>query len=110
MMRLLDREPDHRLGAKGGASEVKAHPFFADVDWAELLQRKYELPFKPDFSIGHFTQHRVQEHLSSALDERIKERFILSQMMLQEPEPESNFGLELNHDAALVPESDSGNY
>ncbi|KAM0259142.1 hypothetical protein ACHAQJ_003514 [Trichoderma viride] len=102
IMRLLDREPDHRLGAKG-AYEVKAHPFFADIDWIELLQRKYEPPFKPDFSIGRFIQHGVQEHLGSALDERIKERFVSIQMMLQEPEPESNFGLETDHDAALVP-------
>ncbi|PTB62987.1 kinase-like protein [Trichoderma citrinoviride] len=39
--RLLDREPNSRLGAKGGASEVKVHPFFANVDWDSLKQRKY---------------------------------------------------------------------
>ncbi|UKZ79395.1 hypothetical protein TrVFT333_007148 [Trichoderma virens FT-333] len=106
IIKLLDREPNHRLGVKGGASEVKAHPFFADVDWTELLQRKYKPPFKPDFSIGRFTQHGVQKHLSSPHDERIKEHFDSIQMMLEDPEPESNFSPETDPDAALAPETD----
>jgi serum/glucocorticoid-regulated kinase 2 len=45
--KLLDRRPDRRLGAKG-ASEIKAHPFFHQIDWRKLLQRKYEPSFKPN--------------------------------------------------------------
>lgn len=44
---LLDRRPEHRLGAKG-ASEIKAHPFFHSIDWRKLLERKYDPTFKPN--------------------------------------------------------------
>ena len=47
LTQLLDRRPERRLGAKG-ASEIKAHPFFANIDWRKLLQRKYEPSFKPN--------------------------------------------------------------
>ncbi|CAA0842746.1 Protein kinase superfamily protein [Striga hermonthica] len=35
--RLLVKEPEGRLGAKRGASEIKQHPFFEGVNWA-LIQ------------------------------------------------------------------------
>eukprot|EP00850_Spirogloea_muscicola_P022429 SM000294S10821 [mRNA] locus=s294:44436:49197:- [translate_table: standard] len=30
---LLTRDPTERLGARAGAAEIKAHPFFADLNW-----------------------------------------------------------------------------
>eukprot|EP01105_Mastigella_eilhardi_P025649 TRINITY_DN7043_c0_g2_i1.p1 TRINITY_DN7043_c0_g2~~TRINITY_DN7043_c0_g2_i1.p1 ORF type:complete len:1096 (+),score=296.36 TRINITY_DN7043_c0_g2_i1:171-3290(+) len=42
--RLLDVNPSTRLGAKG-AGEVKAHPFFAGIDWKTLSSRP--APFIP---------------------------------------------------------------
>lgn len=47
LTQLLDRRPEHRLGAKG-ASEIKAHVFFNSIDWRKLLQRKYDPTFKPN--------------------------------------------------------------
>ena len=47
LTRLLDRRPERRLGANG-ASEIKAHMFFDQIDWRKLLQRKYEPSFKPN--------------------------------------------------------------
>ena len=47
LIQLLDRRPDHRLGAKG-PSEIKAHPFFNAIDWRKLLQRRYDPTFKPN--------------------------------------------------------------
>ena len=46
LTKLLDRDPEKRLGANGSA-EIKAHPFFHAIDWRKLLQRKYEPTFKP---------------------------------------------------------------
>jgi serum/glucocorticoid-regulated kinase 2 len=46
LARLLDRNAEKRLGAKG-ASEIKAHHFFHSIDWRKLLERKYEPTFKP---------------------------------------------------------------
>jgi serum/glucocorticoid-regulated kinase 2 len=44
---LLRRDPRQRLGA-GGAEEIKRHPFFArHVDWARLVAKKIQPPFKP---------------------------------------------------------------
>ena len=36
LQRLLRRDPSQRLGTRGGAEEVKAHPWFSSVDWALL--------------------------------------------------------------------------
>jgi serine/threonine protein kinase len=44
---LLNRNPKHRLGSKNGVEELKAHPFFADIDWARLRKRDVIPPFKP---------------------------------------------------------------
>ncbi|PGH27047.1 AGC/AKT protein kinase [Polytolypa hystricis UAMH7299] len=47
LTRLLDRDPQRRLGANG-AAEIKAHHFFSNIDWRKLLQRKYEPGFRPN--------------------------------------------------------------
>lgn len=47
LTKLLDRDPNARLGAKG-AEMIKAHDFFREIDWRKLLARKYEAPFKPN--------------------------------------------------------------
>ena len=44
---LLNRNPAHRLGAKGDAEELMAHPFFNDVDWSKLSKKMMNPPFKP---------------------------------------------------------------
>ncbi|MCJ1314019.1 hypothetical protein MMC25_007699 [Agyrium rufum] len=44
---LLNRNPKHRLGAKNDAEELKAHPFFRDIDWTALTRKTVVPPFKP---------------------------------------------------------------
>lgn len=44
--RLLQRKPTHRLGA-GGLAEVKAHPWFAALDWEALMDKTLEAPLVP---------------------------------------------------------------
>ncbi|KAF2145004.1 uncharacterized protein K452DRAFT_133528 [Aplosporella prunicola CBS 121167] len=44
---LLNRNPKHRLGATHDAEELKAHPFFADIDWDALSKKNLVPPFKP---------------------------------------------------------------
>jgi protein-serine/threonine kinase len=44
---LLNRNPKHRLGATRDAEELKAHPFFADIDWEALAKKNVKPPFKP---------------------------------------------------------------
>lgn len=57
LAKLLTREPDQRLGAKG-VSEIKAHPFFNDIDWEMLAQREYMPPIKPKHPIMLFQEER----------------------------------------------------
>ena len=44
---LLEKDPVKRLGSKSGVHEVKAHPFFADIDWQALLEKRYVAPWIP---------------------------------------------------------------
>ncbi|KAI1131228.1 kinase-like protein [Nemania abortiva] len=45
---LLEKDPSKRLGANG-ALEVKAHAFFRDIDWDDLLHRRtYAAYLQPD--------------------------------------------------------------
>mmetsp|Transcript_6588 Transcript_6588/g.11585 ORF Transcript_6588/g.11585 Transcript_6588/m.11585 type:complete len:343 (-) Transcript_6588:39-1067(-) len=43
---LFVKDPTQRLGA-GGAHEVKAHPFFAVIDWQGLMSKQIRPPFTP---------------------------------------------------------------
>ena len=42
---LLIRDPTKRLGARAGAEEIKAHPFFKGINWA--LIRHAQPPYCP---------------------------------------------------------------
>jgi serine/threonine kinase 38 len=42
--RLLS-DVEERLGSHGGATEIRAHPFFAGVDWARLYDARP--PYRP---------------------------------------------------------------
>ncbi|KAL9608529.1 MAG: hypothetical protein Q9167_006643 [Letrouitia subvulpina] len=44
---LLNRNPKHRLGAINDAEDLKAHPFFRDMDWSALANKTIVPPFKP---------------------------------------------------------------
>lgn len=44
---LLNRNPKHRLGAINDAEDLKAHPFFAEMDWDALANKTIVPPFKP---------------------------------------------------------------
>ncbi|XP_057717359.1 serine/threonine-protein kinase N1-like isoform X2 [Corythoichthys intestinalis] len=51
MRRLLRRNPEKRLGSgEKDAEDVKKQPFFKDIDWEALLQRKVSPPFVPSIT------------------------------------------------------------
>ncbi|EIE24738.1 putative cGMP-dependent protein kinase [Coccomyxa subellipsoidea C-169] len=46
--RLLVHNPNQRMGAlKAGAADVKAHPWFANFDWAAFSKRQLKAPYIP---------------------------------------------------------------
>ncbi|CAD8121769.1 unnamed protein product [Paramecium sonneborni] len=48
---LLERNPNKRLGSGlGDSQEIKDHPYFANIDWEQVLKRELQLP-KPDYNL-----------------------------------------------------------
>jgi serum/glucocorticoid-regulated kinase 2 len=61
--RLRDRGTDQRLGANvNGASEVRHHAFFKNLDCQEVIERKTEPSFRPSYYAGAFGSYSV-DHL-----------------------------------------------
>ena len=47
-MGLLEKDPNKRLGTVHGAKEIIDHPWFKDLRWDLLEQRKINPPFVPN--------------------------------------------------------------
>lgn len=80
LTKLLNRDPEQRLGANGSA-EIKAHPFFHAIDWRKLLQRKYEPTFKPNVADALDTANFDPEFTSEAPQDSYVDGPMLSQTM-----------------------------
>jgi len=83
LTRLLDRNAEKRLGAKG-AAEIKAHYFFHSIDWRKLLDRKYEPSFKPNVVDQKDTANFDREFTSEAPTDSYVDGPMLSQTMQQQ--------------------------
>lgn len=64
--KLLDRNPERRLGAgKGDAEEIKRHPFFKGVNWDDMLAKRVPPPFFPSINgrtdISNFDEEFTRE-------------------------------------------------
>lgn len=46
---FFTHDPDKRLGT-GGTDKIKSHPFFKNIDWEAILQKKIKPPFIPRIS------------------------------------------------------------
>ncbi|RUO96241.1 kinase-like domain-containing protein, partial [Jimgerdemannia flammicorona] len=60
---LLTRDPNERLG-NFGTQHIKNHPFFAEMDWRKLMQKKVQPPFKPSVESAFDTSNFDDEFTS----------------------------------------------
>ncbi|KAL4641202.1 protein kinase C epsilon type isoform X1 [Arapaima gigas] len=65
---FMTKSPNKRLGcvaAQGGEEAIKTHPFFKEIDWQQLEQRKIKPPFKPRIKtkrdVNNFDQDFTRE-------------------------------------------------
>lgn len=62
--KLLAKDQSARLGSQADSLEVLSHPWFADLDWSKLLQRKLEAPFKPKVDGDEWMQNFDKEFIN----------------------------------------------
>jgi len=79
---LLSRDPAQRLGSKGG-DEVKAHQWFADIQWDKLLRKEIEPPFKPKVKSMDDTSQIDKQFTSEAPQDSLANQSILSESVQQ---------------------------
>jgi serum/glucocorticoid-regulated kinase 2 len=58
---LLERNPKLRLGYEQDGAEIRAHPFFAPVDWDKLQKKEVQPPFVPTVTEGKLDTGNVDE-------------------------------------------------
>lgn len=63
--KLLIKNPQHRLTSP---SEIKAHPFFRDIDWRAMVAKELRPPYKPQLETGDDTKHFDQEICKIPID------------------------------------------
>ena len=70
---LLDRNPKTRLGAKDDADEIKRHPFFSDINFDDVLNKRikpeYVLNVKFDTDTSNFEQEFTREKAMISLED-----------------------------------------
>ena len=64
---LLEKDPDMRLGATDGLSEVRIHPWLKDVDWVRLERRETTPPWVPNLDESNFDSEYTE--LPASLDQ-----------------------------------------
>jgi serine/threonine protein kinase len=86
LSRLLERDPNRRLGANG-ADEIRKHPFFENIDWDKLNKKLLIPPFRPNvvsYNLWKFLIFRAQQqiHQTSPMNSQVKHLLILILKML----------------------------
>ncbi|KAK9462019.1 kinase-like domain-containing protein [Lipomyces oligophaga] len=87
---LLNRNPKHRLGAIEDAKELKRHPFFADIEWELLVQKKVPPPFKPHLVSETDTSNFDPEFTTASTSALQSSRFMTGSTPLS-PTLQANF-------------------
>ncbi|KAK9457939.1 kinase-like domain-containing protein [Dipodascopsis uninucleata] len=87
---LLNRNPKHRLGAIDDARELRVHPFFNDIDWNLLVQKKVPPPFKPHITSDTDTSNFDPEFTNVSTSALMGNRYLIASTPLS-PTMQANF-------------------
>ncbi len=70
LKQILRKEPTERIGCRdGGVDELKAHPFFASIDWMQLYRKEIDPPFVPSTRQASDVSNVDPEFLAEAPEE-----------------------------------------
>jgi len=81
LMKFLEKDPTRRLGSSHlDFIEIKENPFFAQIDWESLKEKRLEPPFKPQVSSDtdtcyfetEFTGESVQLTPTNTIDNPVR--------------------------------------
>lgn len=56
LKRLLEKNPENRIGYSKGIDEIKNHPWCRGYPWAKLLRKQVKPPFVPNSRISNFSE------------------------------------------------------
>ena len=65
--RLLDKNPQTRLGSRRGAREVKDHAWVREMDWEKLFRRKISPPIDPSRNGVNFSPEFTEKPVPKAV-------------------------------------------
>lgn len=83
---LLEKNPQKRLG--GGPDDVKeimAHPFFACINWSDLVLKKVVPPFKPQVTSDNDTRYFDSEFTGESVELTPPDQIVQLQSIQEEP-------------------------
>jgi len=60
----LAKDPKKRLGHVKDLEEIKAHPWFSNINFNDMLAKKIPAPFKPLFQSTNSTEYFDEEFTS----------------------------------------------
>ncbi|RPA87409.1 Pkinase-domain-containing protein [Ascobolus immersus RN42] len=117
LTRLLDRDPERRLGARG-AAEIKSHAFFESIDWKRLLQKKIQPTFRPNVADATDVKNFDTEFTSEVPTDSVVDGDFLSQSVQQQftgwsynrPEQLGPDGMSIRDAGSVMDESAKGSF
>ena len=69
LRKILQKNPDDRLGALNDFEEIKAHVFFSSIDFDKLEKREIVPPFVPEVQSDDSTENIDSCFLNSVMEE-----------------------------------------
>jgi len=85
---LLIKDPKRRLGGgEEDAREIMIHPYFAHINWQELLEKKMQPPFKPQVTSETDTRYFDEQFTREPVQLTPPEATSCSMMMTDEDLP-----------------------